>query len=103
MSDEKKNSFKQCALSIFVKAVVSFDLRNDDVLNLKRISLFFAYLANFHVFWAFLLLFQLLFDDFFAELFLLFLGWPRMKLISFHSIPFPFHNGMEWNFSYSLD
>ena len=30
------------------------------------------------------------------------IGWPPRELIPFHSIPFPFHNGMEWNFSYSL-
>ena len=50
VSDEKKNFFRQCALFVFVKIVVSFDLRNDDVLSLKEISLFFAHLINFHVF-----------------------------------------------------
>ena len=53
VSDEKKKFFRQCALSVFVKAVVSFHLRSDDVLSLKEISLFFAHLTNFHVFWAF--------------------------------------------------
>ena len=78
VSDEKKKSFKQCALSVFVKAVVSFDLRNDDVLNLKRISLFFAYLTKFHVFWTFSVAFStafrwFLFRILFIVLFLLFL------------------------------
>ena len=50
VNDEKKNSFKQCVLSVFVKADVSFDLRSDDVLNLKKIFLFFVHLISFHVF-----------------------------------------------------
>ena len=78
VNDEKKNSFKQCALSVFVKAVVSFDLRSDDVLSLKKILLFFAYLTNFHVFWTFSVAFSTAFRWFllrtlFIILFLLFL------------------------------
>ena len=76
--NEKKNFFKQCALSVFVKAVVSFDLRNDDVLSLKKVFLFFAHLVSFHVFCAFFVVFSTVFRWFlfrvlFIVLFLLFL------------------------------
>ena len=73
VNDEKKNSFKQCVLFVIVKAVVSFDLRNDDILNLKRILLFFAHLINFHVFWAFFVVFSTVFRWFFLRILFIFL------------------------------
>ena len=83
VNDEKKNFFKQCALFVFVKAVVSFDLRNNDVLNLKKISLFFVYLVNFHIFWAFSAAFSTAFLWFFRRI--LFIVFFLLLLILFHA------------------
>ena len=95
VNDEKKNSFKQCALFVFVKVVLSFDLRSDDMLNLKRIFLFFAHLINFHVFWAFSVVSStafrwFLFRTLFIVLFLLFLTFFHAFWASFMIFFFSF-------------
>ena len=83
VSDEKKNSFKQCVLFVFVKAVVSFDLRNNDVLSLKEIFLFFAHLSSFHVFWAFSAAFSTVFQWFLRRI--LFIVLFLLLLTFFHA------------------
>jgi hypothetical protein len=53
-TNEKKNEFiKHWIFAFLMRIMMSFERRKNEMMNLKNVDRFFAYLVSFHVFWAF--------------------------------------------------